>query len=255
MRRFLRLLLNAATALSLLLCVATVVLWVRSYHATYGVAHRGYRLRQLAAADGYVFVQSIGFVERVGDWHSQPLRRSGPPGPLTQYAEKSASYAAWRQRSGHTEQGWEWTSGAPRGIASALVGSKALGGAAQVPSPGKFLPGMQPVSHLLTASQSMREVKVDGGLRLEERGAEKLLTGRTAWVPLWIVAAATAILPASRLGGAWAARRRSLRRRGNLCPACGYDLRATPDRCPECGATPAAPPAAQETGTSAPPRT
>jgi hypothetical protein len=51
-------------------------------------------------------------------------------------------------------------------------------------------------------------------------------------VPLWLLAVAFAVLPAAR--GVSRLRRRRKHRIG-LCPTCGYDLRATPDRCPECG--------------------
>jgi len=56
-------------------------------------------------------------------------------------------------------------------------------------------------------------------------------------VPMWAVA-----LPAGVMPAAWLARRRRVRHRQaeGLCLACGYDLRATPERCPECGAIPAA---------------
>jgi hypothetical protein len=55
--------------------------------------------------------------------------------------------------------------------------------------------------------------------------------------PHWFLALSFAILPALLLLPAT----RSRRSRGaSLCPACGYDLRATPARCPECGAVPAA---------------
>ncbi|MCY2954708.1 MAG: hypothetical protein NTU53_22480 [Planctomycetota bacterium] len=49
-----------------------------------------------------------------------------------------------------------------------------------------------------------------------------------------------AVLPAFRLRYILHARRRLHRLTHNLCPTCDYDLRATPDQCPECGSpTPA----------------
>jgi hypothetical protein len=53
-------------------------------------------------------------------------------------------------------------------------------------------------------------------------------------VPCWFV-----ILVAGLMPGIWVFRkRRGSGGIGSLCPSCGYDLRATPERCPECGAVP-----------------
>ena len=54
-------------------------------------------------------------------------------------------------------------------------------------------------------------------------------------VPHWFALLLTAALPAVRLAGLFRARRHA---RVGLCPICGYDLRATPDKCPECGEVP-----------------
>jgi hypothetical protein len=60
------------------------------------------------------------------------------------------------------------------------------------------------------------------------------VTGSYHWLRLYHPHALVllAILPAVRLLQARKARRRAS---AGLCPTCGYDLRATPNRCPECG--------------------
>src|SRR5262245_4698088 len=61
------------------------------------------------------------------------------------------------------------------------------------------------------------------------RGDQSL---RGVFFPHWFLALLFAVLPAARLRAMLRDRRRN---RAGLCPACGYDLRATPERCPECG--------------------
>lgn len=65
---------------------------------------------------------------------------------------------------------------------------------------------------------------------------------RRAVLPYWSVVLPMAAWPtATAIGVIFRRGRRSLARRRyrqGHCPACGYDLRATPDCCPECGAAP-----------------
>ena len=97
------------------------------------------------------------------------------------------------------------------------------------------------LSHLDAPTQRPYVIKT--GLWVDEapRGGPRLmprldLAGTFFWrLPLWLVIAPLAIT--SLLLQRRARRLHRLRIAG-LCPACGYDLRATPQRCPECGALP-----------------
>jgi hypothetical protein len=67
---------------------------------------------------------------------------------------------------------------------------------------------------------------------------------RRQTIPTWIwsaaliscIASVSAYIAVRR----WRADRAMKRGNIGLCPRCGYDLRASPDRCPECGTIPSA---------------
>jgi hypothetical protein len=72
--------------------------------------------------------------------------------------------------------------------------------------------------------------------------ASRAATDHLVMLPHWLLALAAAAVPVAWDMRRWTwLRRRRGRERAGRCPACGYDLRASPGRCPECGAAAAAP--------------
>jgi hypothetical protein len=199
-RRFLRILLGGVTVFSFLLCLSTVVLWVRSYwvgeFVGYNQGPSGVSYWVRAEADGISF-------------------------------EKFRFESSTRDRSGWTRFSIR------RGTPMAYPGN----------------PGYDPAERGIWSMP-----RVDTTSRPSSPAFNSDGLWASAHLPFWVLAAVTGIAPTIRLCRSMLRRRRTS---AGLCSACGYDLRATPDRCPECGATPTATKetAAQQPGTAAPQKT
>jgi hypothetical protein len=168
--RLRRILLNAATGLSLLLCVAAVALWVRS------------RLRS-----DHV---TLSWRNHDGD------------------ALRSLSVESFEGRLAVSQETWQRGGPAGRNVRTS-VGEK---------------------SYLDVDAAAMR-FDVAG---LQWGVYDHRQAARDGWllvVPFWAVVLPITLLTGLALRARWSAGHR----RTGLCPACGYDLRATPERCPECG--------------------
>jgi hypothetical protein len=214
---------------SLLACVATAVLWARTSGSTDCLTLASRNLFQVASGGGGLCVQELSLVRREDDW-TAGTGRAGRPPRLVQYKESPADLSEWARRTGRPVGQVAWDARAA-GDWLTLVGGPVAPGR----TPG--LPSLVPLSLLQLTTDSMRERPVNGVFQAERKVREELLVGHRVWVPYWPIVAITGWWPALRFL-AWL--RRSRRMRSHLCPVCGYDLRASPERCPECGAVPGA---------------
>ena len=194
-----RRLLNLLTALSLLLCVAVCVLWVRSYW------HRDSLYREEMSPGGLAWTSKT-FHSSSGMIWADIWRGS--------YLDRSIALYEWQMLQRFREQ------------AALRVGDSAT-----------VRPGTWTYSDVVPRPAVTPEESF--GIHYV-RTRDQIAPGIThfvfhAGIPHGLVAALAMILPAV---STWSWLRRRHRRRGGLCPSCGYDLRATPGRCPECGAQP-----------------
>jgi hypothetical protein len=211
-KRLRRILLNVATVLSLLLCVATAVFWVRagSAHDWFVFTTPGDRLWQVSAPE-VAERNAIGILTVPG-WPVREAQRwrVAEPGAWCVYElfpTPDLNDWRWERLGVRIERG--------AGVTKVNEGEGAV----------------------LARYWTLPDGRVRGRISMVGPGtATSALPYVSATVPYWMPLSAFGLLPVGRglrrIVGAIRARRRTMR---GHCAGCGYDLRATPGRCPECG--------------------
>jgi hypothetical protein len=193
-----RSLFNLAAALSLFLCLASVVLWVRSHYRADCLHRRWISTDPQGKLHAGIWTNRIFYSSRgVLSWsHNRSV--------FCDYVPRGKRGTGW-WRGAHPPRPWETSWAQQVGVS--------FGGFA-------FAREAVPIADVTW---------------LEMVGVPESINDLTwgASVPLWFTTAISAFAPALWLRDQLKLRRNQQDRVS--CPTCGYDLRATPDRCPECG--------------------
>ena len=195
-RRLLILLLNLLSALSLLLCVAVVVLWLRSYRQVDSLAYQSPRV-ELVDRQGIITFMAGHLLISWDTWEYAVSPGNNPPPRDTGFSYDGSGNFGPGEAAWHVELMGRWQ------MIGTYVRWRRWGFHFALSEYDDSNPGQAGV---------YRTAKIH--------------------IPLWFLTLLFAAAPSY-----WIVRwYRSCRRNSRgLCMACGYDLRATPDRCPECG--------------------
>ena len=198
-----RILVNTAALLSFLLFVASVANWARSQWAT----------------DWLIYRRLVGPVE---DLRMRRLSLFGTQGSLIlevgthRFRPVNADEAETLRRDLPTDMGFSYLRWDPRPVEECFNSTPRWGFAFETLDSSMERPGLRTFERV--------------------RNIEHVILYHTTYaaLPWWLLALLFAFAPSLVAWRRWRSRAFAAGR----CAACGYDLRATPDRCPECGTVP-----------------